>query len=265
MSTMPALSTRADWARALLDGSRPPPAGLVAWNGSDVATRFGVHRNNVLASLTGVLADGFPVVRQLVGDDFFHAMARCHLRDHPPASPVMTEYGDDFADWLADFGPTAALPYLANLARLERARVRACHAADAQELSDDALAHALADPDALPHLRLALHPSLAVLRSAHAVVSLWAAHQADDPAAVQAAVAAVDLDRPEAAVVLRQGDDVLVLPLPAPDAEFVAALLAGATLGEALAAAPGADAGAALTLLVRHRALVRPPADGDRA
>jgi hypothetical protein len=265
LNATPLLPTRAAWAEALLDGTLPPPPGLVAWNGSDVATRFGVHRNNVLASLTDVLADGFPVVRQLVGDAFFEAMARCHLRDHPPASPVMTEYGDDFAEWLAGFEPAATLPYLADLARLERARERAVHAADAEELPADALARLLADPEALPRRWLPLHPSLAVLRSGHAVVSLWAAHQAGDLAAVQAAVAAVDLEHPESAVVLRQDDEVLVLPLPDPDAAFVAALRAGATLGEALAAAPGADAAAALTLLVRERALVRPLAGGDLA
>ena len=263
MTATPAIAPA--WAGALLDPARPLPPGLVAWNGSDVATRFGVHRNNVAASLTGVLADGFPVVRQVVGDEFFRAMAPCYLREQPPTSPVMTEYGETFADWLIAFEPAASLPYLPDLARLERARVRAFHAAEAAELPADALAAALADPDALPHRRLALHPSLAVLRSAYGVVSLWHAHQAGDVAAVEAAVAAVDLDRPEAAVVLRHGDDVWVLPLPDADAAFVDALRTGATLGDALAAAPGADAGAALTLLVRQRALVRPAAEGPPA
>ena len=40
-----------DWAAALLDPERPPPPGLRAWNGSDPARRFAVHRNNVVASL----------------------------------------------------------------------------------------------------------------------------------------------------------------------------------------------------------------------
>jgi hypothetical protein len=269
MSVASALRTNrahAAWAEALLDRSGATPAGLVAWNGSDVARRFGVYRNNVLVSLAAVLADGFPVVRQLVGDVFFQAMAQAYLRDDPPRSPVMTEYGDGFADWLSGFEPAAGLPYLADLARLERARVRAYHAADADPLPDDALAQALAEPERLPALRLQPHPSLAVLRSAHAVVSLWAAHQAGDDLAVGEAVAALELDRPEAAVVLRGHDDeVLVLPLPAPDAAFVDALRAGLSLGEALAAAPGADVGAALALLVRQRALVRLAADGEPA
>ena len=64
-----------DWAAALLDPERPAPPGLRAWNGSDPARRFAVHRNNVVASLVSALADGFPVVQALVGEEFFRAMA----------------------------------------------------------------------------------------------------------------------------------------------------------------------------------------------
>ena len=93
-------TSQAGFAAALLDAGLPPPPGLRAWNGSDPARRFGVYRNNVIVSLVGALGDTFPVVRRLVGDDFFDAMAGVHVRAHPPASPVLAHYGAGFADWL---------------------------------------------------------------------------------------------------------------------------------------------------------------------
>lgn len=241
-----------DFAAALLDPARPLPPGLAAWNGSDPARRFAVHRNNVVVALVEALGAGFPVVRQLVGEDFFAALAGWHVRAHPPRSPVMAEYGDDFADAIAAFEPARALPWLPDLARLERLRVRACHAADATPLPAAALAAALAEPQALAGLRFTLQPALAVLQAPQAVVSLWAAHQHDD----DAAIARVVMDTPEAAIVLRQDDAVLVLPVAPPLADFVHRLAQGRCLGAAAAASPGLDLAGALGLLIRHGAIV---------
>lgn len=262
MNQAPAHPAQQDFAAALLDPMRPVPPGLQAWNGADPGPRFAVYRNNVVFSLVGVLRDTFPVVRRLVGDACFDAMARLYVRCHPPASPVMTEYGDGLADWIAAFEPAAALPHLADMARLERARVRACHAADAEPLPRESLARALAAPACLPALRLHLHPSVCVLSAAHAVVSLWAAHQAEEPDC-EDAIGRVTLQQPESALVLRHDDEVLVLPLPAPDAVLVEQLQRGVGLADALAAAPGADLSTALALLIRHGALVAEPCRGD--
>lgn len=259
------------FAAALLDPRQPVPADLLAWNGSDPTARFAVYRNNVVTSLIGALADTSPVLRQWVGDQFFDAMARCYVCEHPPTSPVLTDYGDGFADWSAHFEPAAGLPGLADLARLERARVRACHAVDLTPLGADDLARHLADPAALPDARLDLHPGATVIRSAFPVVSVWVAHQGD-PTHIGAIP-----PRPEAALVHRDGDDVLVLPLALSTALFLQALMAGRTLGQAVADAtapataltptdapdPPLDLAASLALLIRHGALVAWHTPGD--
>lgn len=244
-------SVQAGFATALIDAARPVPAGLRAWNGSDPARRFAVYRNNVIVALTQALADTFPVVKQLVGDDFFAAMAGVYLREQPPRSPVLAHWGDGFADWLAGFAPARALPYLADMARLERARVAAWQAIDASAMPEPALRERLADAAALPFARLVLHPSCRVLRSPFDVHALWAAHQqaGDWPA--------IDIDRPCATLVLRDAaDEVLVIGLDEPAAAFVDALGAGATFTQALAHAPGLDLVATLALLLRHGAIV---------
>lgn len=251
----PASPPQSDFAAALLDPARAVPKGLRCWNGSDPAARFAVYRNNVIVTLLQALADGFPVVQRLVGDEFFAAMAGVYARAHPPRSPVLSEYGDGFADWLAEFEPAAGLPYLPDMAQLERARVRAYHAADVAAIETNALATCLRASHRLDRVRLDIHPATTAIVSDWAVTSLWTAHQHDG----DEAIARVVLDHAESALVVREGDDVLVLPVGHADAVFVQTLQSAQALGtSAEAAALAACAGepfnlaATLSLLIRH-------------
>ncbi|HJV93235.1 MAG TPA: DNA-binding domain-containing protein, partial [Azonexus sp.] len=212
------------FAAALLDPDLPVPTGLTAWNGSDPAQRFRVYRNNVIVSLIDALADTFEVTQQLVGEDFFRAMARLYVYGHPPQSPLMAFYGASLPDFIETFPPAAGLPYLADVARLEYLRVVAYHAADVPGVGDEALAAALADQAALPTLGATLQPSLAVLVSASAVVSLWAAHQD------VLDLSAVAPETPETALILRPGLDVEVIRIPPAAGTFITALGAGSAL-----------------------------------
>ena len=249
---------QAAFARALLDPGLPPPADLVAWNGSDPATRLAVYRNNVMVSLLGVLADTFPVTRALVGEEFFHAMGQCFVRESPPQSPVMAEYGAGFADSIARFEPARSLPYLPDVARLEWLRLVALHAADAPPLDTARLAARLAallsNETDLARAHLRLHPSFAVLHSDWAVVSIWAAHQGVGE------LAAIDIDRAETAWVVRPDLDVDVIPVRAAAGALAAALLDGLPLGAAAEVAlrtdPGFDLPATLAALIRCGALI---------
>ena len=227
---------QAAYADALLDPVKPVPFGA----------RFAVHRNNVTKGLADALADAFPVTAALVGAEFFAAMAREFVRAAPPASPVLIEYGGDFAGFIETFAPARELPYLADLARLERARTAAYHAADAEPLAISALA-ALPE-DALGGMRLRLHPSLRLVRSAFPIVAIWQAHQTDDTAAALAALT----DAGECALVVRPRLTVEVRRVTAPVFDFVSALHDGATLGAALVAlaeSPSVDPSNALAEL----------------
>lgn len=225
-----------DFAAALIDPDLPCPAGLTAGNGSDPAQRFRVYRNNVIVSLVDALADTFAVTRELVGDEFFRAMARLFAYAHPPQSRQMAFYGSDFPDFIAAFPPAAGLPYLADMARLEYRRVLAYHAADVAAVSPAEINAALADQDTVPALGLRLHPSLTVLSSAFAVVSLWAAHQG------LLDLATIAPDVAETALILRHGLDVEVMQIPPAAGIFVGSLGTGSPLGAATVQAAAIDA-----------------------
>jgi hypothetical protein len=186
------------------------------------------------------------VVRRLVGDDFFAAMAAAFASRHPPRSPLMFEYGAGFDAFIAQFPPAAGLLYLADVAAVELARGRAFHAADAAPL--DAADFATLAARDIGGLRLVLHPSLAVLRSRHPVVSIWTAHQgAGEPAPITAWQA-------EDALVFRADDAVATVVLKPGEAAFLDAIARLAPLGEAtataLAEAPEFDASTALARLI---------------
>ena len=242
-----------DFASALLDPREACPRGLRTWNGSDPALRFAVHRNNIVTSLVDALADTFPVTRQLVGQAFFEAMARTFVAHSPPRSPVLTFYGIGFAAFIQHFEPAARLAYLADVARLEFERVRAFHAADAPVLTADDFARHLLDPQLLAGARVGFHPSVAVLISRYAMVSLWAAHHGT------ADIGRVDPAQPQSALVLRQRDDAAIVAIERSSAGFFLRLMAGATLARASSAAqacePAFDLAASLAVLLCHGAL----------
>jgi hypothetical protein len=165
-----------DWqnnfSRALLDRELPVPAGVVAHNSERPEERFAVYRNNMRVSLAGALEARFPATRKIVGEEIFKAAARRFMALEPPRSPLMMFYGDAFPSYLADFEPARSVPYLADVARLEAARTRAYHAADAKPLGRDALA---ALPlDALAGMRFTLHPSLEIVSSPYPIVTIFA-------------------------------------------------------------------------------------------
>lgn len=239
------MSSQATFAAALLDPALPAPPGLRVWNGSDPAVRFAVHRNNVVVSLIDALADTFPVVQALVGADFFRAMARLYVQAHPPRSRVMAHFGAELPVFIAAFGPAASVPYLADVARLERCQVQAYHAADVPAMAPEAWQAALANPPQLATLRLGLHPCLHVVDSAYAVFSLWAAHQRAAPVE--------EVDQPETALVLRHGLEVEILSISAAAGRCISALQQGQTLQAAAGAEPALDLPATLALLIRQQ------------
>ncbi len=205
--TTASASSPPHFAAALLDPS-VALAGLTVWNGSDPACRLAIHRNNVIASLVDALADTFPVVQELVGSEFFRAMAAVFVRQAPPRSRILAQYGQEFPSFIDQFEPARSVPYLADMGRLEFARVRAYHAADGEAVESEALRLALPATDFIAQLRHLSPASLSLVPSQFAIVSLWAAHQG------QGDLTQIDPFEPQDALVLRDGLEVLVLRVP---------------------------------------------------
>ncbi len=218
------------FSAALLDPALPVPPGLVGPDGEPSERRFAVYRNNVVAGLMEALKAAFPAVCRIVGDEFFGAMARSYVVFEPPASPILLDYGAGFPDFVAGFEPAATLPYLPDVARIERAWTEAYHAPESLPLQ--APDFAVIDADRLAELHLSLHPSLRIVRSRLPALTIWRMNAADGvPGPVDLAAGGEDT------LVVRPAAEVEVRSMPPGGAPFVARLADGKSIAEAVTAA----------------------------
>ncbi|MBL4873134.1 MAG: putative DNA-binding domain-containing protein [Rhodobacteraceae bacterium] len=190
-----------DFAKGLLDPTLPTPEGVVGPNGRAAGKRYDVYRNNVVVSLTEALVSAFPVIQAIVGSEFFDAMAGVHVRKHPPKSPLIIYYGEDFPKFLTKFPPASHLGYLPDVARVELARRHAYHAADAIPCAPEKLANL--DGNRLYNARIKLHPSLHIVRSRYPVFSIWRYNSTEDKSPIGEAREITMISRPAEEVVMQ--------------------------------------------------------------
>jgi hypothetical protein len=220
-----------EFSLALLNREKGAPASIRG--GASAERRFEVYRNNVFASLVEALATRFPVCVSLVGEEFFRAMARTFVEMCPPKSPLLVEYGDGFGDFIDTFPPARSVPYLGDVARLEAARTRAYHAADAEPLKPDELA--ALPPCSWEDTRVGIHPSVQIVRSPYGVVTVWEAHAGTGTSSE------IDASAPEDALIVRPELAVEIHRLPPGAAVFLSKLAEGASFRAAAHKAAASD------------------------
>lgn len=239
---MPSL---ADAQTALLDAllQPQPPHADARWDATGVA----VYRANAHAHAERTLAGTYPVVRALLGDDAFHALARALWHRHPPMRGDLGEWGGALAGFIATAPDLADLPYLGDVARLEWALHQAARAPEARPDPASFARLQTDDPDQL-------HPLPAagswVIASEWPVLSIVDAHLHGDPGFDTVAQRLRDGVR-EAVRVWRHAGQVRAGAIDATTARFEARLLAGQPLGHALNEAPIHDLAAWLTEAVQ--------------
>ncbi|WP_426100494.1 DUF692 family multinuclear iron-containing protein [Massilia sp. TSP1-1-2] len=222
-------SVQEAFARALTDVDSEGEL-LVHLKSGNPSERLGLYRGNLTATWNKVLCAAFPIVRALVGDDFFTALARAYGLAHPSDNADLHHFGASFADFLALFEHVADYPYLPDMARFEWLLHRAHYAPDGAALSAAALS--ALSPQEFEDARFALHPACALFASSWAIAQLWQAHQADSGAVFPQAMAT-----PCTAAIVRPAWKTTAVALTAASHAALLALASGRTMGEALDAA----------------------------
>lgn len=222
---------------ALSDRARDAPAlGLIAGDTETARRRLAIYRGNVAGNATGALAAMYPVVRILVGTEFFDALALAYCAMHPSRSGDLNQIGAHLANFVQAFEPARPLPYLADVAKLEWHVHTAHYAADHAPLDLSTLGALVAG--GATQLGLRLHPAVAVVGSAYPLFRIWEVHHdgyEGEPA--------VDLGTGgEQVVVFRPQFRAAVAKITAAEAEFLAAVSRGGLLPDALEAALAVDA-----------------------
>ena len=235
---------QSEFSAALLDPAQPTPRGLVGPGGAPAGRRYDVYRNTVTASLIDALRTGFPVVEKLVGATNFGILALGYVRQHPPRSPMLMFYGEDFDDYIAKFERLAHAPYLPDIARLELARRRSYHALDVPIFDAKAM-QTLGETGLMAH-KLRAAPATIMLRSPYPIYDIWMrnSHENNHPISGDG----------QNVLITRPGLDVMVTDVPPQIADFLATLNAqnfGAAVETMLRDNPNFALGDALTLILQ--------------
>lgn len=152
-------------------------AGACAWA---ALPAFAVYRNTALRACVDALAANYPAVLRLVGDAWFRAVAADYARAHPPHDERLLLYGEQFPGFVHAAAAAHDLPYLGEVAQLDRCWTEAHVAADAPVLHAQALAAILEKaPNALARLVLVPHPAARWRWCAHApAFTIWSRDRA---------------------------------------------------------------------------------------
>ncbi|HTQ77364.1 MAG TPA: DNA-binding domain-containing protein [Burkholderiales bacterium] len=241
------------FAGALIDATRAPALSPML-RGAGPIERLGIYRGNLYGNATKALGGAYPVVRAIVGEEFFEGLAREYARAQPSRSGDLNACGDRLAEFVSEFPHTRDLPYLPDVARLEWLAHLAYYAADAPAFDPARLAAVPAERQAMLRPRLA--PACALMESRWPLARIWEVHQPGFAGSIE-----VNLDSgPDRVLVHRPQWRAEVATLARGEFRFLAAARDGASLGEALRAAanadPAFDAGNALAPWVSLGAIV---------
>ena len=217
---------------------------------------FAVYRNTAATALIEALRAAYPVTAEIIGDEGFDALALDFARAHPPASPVLIDYGSRFADFLAAQPWTSELPYLAGVAELERLATEAHLAADAPALAIGDFGRL--GMDGLMALRLPLHPAARFAWLRTPAMTIWLAHRV--PGGFDELTPEW---RAEGALITRPADAVEACLIEAPAHRLLSGLRLGESLGQAARAVadvyPETDFPDLFAFLVSRGAFKVPP------
>jgi hypothetical protein len=226
-------------------GTRPGAAlcDAICEQGVPTERRLAIYKNNVYAQLIEALRDSYPAVHRLTGAEFFRFAATEYLMTHPPRSPTLLAYGENFPGFLEGFEPASSVPYLPDVARLEQLYLEAYHAAEALPLPNAVFAKYLSEWIAQPDLRL--HPSARLMTSPFPVSRIWEVNVQSSTIDGKQRISG----GPEYLLIVRPGVTVEVRRVSRGAYAALAALEKGCSINEALAAGAKADPG---TDLGRH-------------
>lgn len=211
---------------------------------------FAVYRNTSIKAAIDALRANYPTIAALLGEEAFGAVASIFAHECRPASPVLSDYGAQFADFLAASPLGEELPYLADVARIDRLWIESFLAADAVSLCAETIIVTTSERAD----RIALHPA-----SRHAwldtpAATIWLAHQ-------QSPFDEIEPEwQGEGVHVSRVEGRVSVDRVTPREVMLLDALAAGSPFGDAAAAMVRAssenDLSTALARLLRRGALV---------
>ncbi|WP_175924232.1 DNA-binding domain-containing protein [Burkholderia latens] len=211
--------------------------GLLASLAGDLAknrSRIARYRANLRRTWHRALVSAYPVVRSLLGDEFFLTLAREYGTADPSQSSDLNRFGARLAELLEAWPPTATVRYLADVARLEWAVHRAHFAADTVEQPPEKWMNV--PVDALENCSVQMHPAVHLLHTSTRAADRWFAFRSYGEKPVLC-----DADWPQWMVITRPRWIPEVVAISEEAFMMLRELRDGATIGEARRAVLSSD------------------------
>jgi putative DNA-binding protein len=198
-----------------------------------------VYRGGYPARLTEALGETYETCWRVLGDEGFFAAAKGFLERFPSRTHNLSDYGEEFPEFLESLPVAADAPYLGDLARFAWTFKELFHAKPHAGLAPAVLA-AKARPESV--LRLGAAVRLLSLR--HSVYGIYRRDLEDE-----APIHERDWKGEQRLILYKkEGNPIFVRELAAPEHAALKALAEGRPLADALESAEGLDAAAAQEL-----------------
>lgn len=226
------------FARALLELEQQEAVAGLFKPVPDLTQRLTMYRGNLTAICINTLMQAYPILLQLVGQDYFEQMAKAYARSFPAQTGNLAEFGQDLAHLLQDRAEISTYPYLPDIARLEWLLHRTYYAKERTVLDLPALARQAqvygADPMTLS---LGWQDYAELVSSDFAVASIWQSLQNQDD------LSACKWQQAEFVLIYRDNWQSQLQILSQADYAALHVLRQGQPIGTALEAALNLDAG----------------------
>lgn len=189
----------------------------------------GIYRNNITSNFMNVLKETYPLLRQLLGEDCFCALAKKYTKQYPSCSSNLHDYGEYFGSFIEAQPILQHLVYLNEVAQFEWATHRIFFAADA--ISFDPIKLKNLSPEQYSALHFVLHPASELLTFQYPILKIIDLCHGHIEGTVDIREDGVNL------LIIRQELDIKLIPLSSSEFIFLQALQKNACLQVALDAA----------------------------
>ena len=136
--------------------------------------RLDIYYNNTVLGLTDILATTYPVLKKIVGENFFRTLVRFYIETFSQISGNRHKYGEELASFLSEYEPAVSYPYLSDVAAIEWAYFQATIADDVAALDFNRLTDLIS---AYPNFNVSLHPGVHYIELNYNALEIWQEHQ----------------------------------------------------------------------------------------
>lgn len=192
-----------------------------------------IYHHHVTKKLLKPLQDSYPLIRRLLGEDFFTITANEYIKNYPSRTSNLHDYGAYFSDFLAEYQPLHDLMYLAEVAQFEWACHQLQFAADAPKFDLTGLTQ-ISD-EQLESLHLVIHPASSLMKCYYPILDIidLCQGEVDDTVNINAGVMNL--------LIIRRDMELCLVPLTEAEFHFLNEVQDNKSIADALQTALSYD------------------------